>query len=136
MAGRGEFATIQVTGLAEILRALRSAPGRLDRELGKANKNVVNKTIKPPVRRRAPKLSGRLARTVRGGASAKGATLMVGNNATIPYAGVINFGWPARGIKAQEFIYAGINEAEPSFMETYLEAVDKAAKVIAPQGKL
>lgn len=131
-----QAARIQVTGLNELYAGLKSAPGRLDRELGKANRRAVNEAIRPPVRAGAPHRSGRLESSVRGAASAKTAALMVGDNNKVPYAGVINFGWPARNISPQEFIYSGIDEGTEKMMKIYLEHVDKGVQPIAPEGSI
>lgn len=127
---------LQATGLAELAHALRQAPSRMDRELRKANKEAVEKAVVPPVRRGAPKRSGRLAQSVRALATAKRAQLAVGTSAKVPYAGPINFGWPARGIKAQEFIYRGIVQSRDQIIEVYVQHLDRVAEHIAPAGRL
>ena len=136
MAPRGRGFRLKVTGLTELNAAMKAAPGRLDRKLGQANKRAVNEAIKPPVKRGAPRgATGNLARSVRGSASAKGAALLVGGGAKVPYAGVINWGWPAKNIRAQEFIYKGIMQGEEKMLEIYLTHIEEVAKLIAPQGK-
>ena len=49
-----------------------------------------------------PRRSGRLAGTGRAVVDAQGLHITWGS-ASVPYAGPINFGWPARGIRAQPF---------------------------------
>lgn len=122
--------------MAELAAALRQAPSRLDRELAKANKAAVTEAVVPPVRAGAPRRSGNLANSVRALATARRAQLAVGTNVKVPYAGPINFGWPARNIKPQEFIYSGIVKAEKQIINVYVEHLDQVAKYIAPHGSL
>jgi hypothetical protein len=136
MTARGAGYRVEVTGLRDLVAELRNTPGRMDKELRKANKNAVQKAIVPKVRRGAPYASGRLEKSVRGLASATRAQLAVGTNTGVPYAGPINFGWPSRNIAAQEFIYKGIVDAEPDVLEIYVIQVDKAVGPAFPQGKL
>lgn len=49
-----------------------------------------------------PKRSGRLAGSVRGN-RAKSKAVVAAGRAAVPYAGPINYGWPARGIAAAAF---------------------------------
>jgi hypothetical protein len=119
-----------------VARAFKQSPRRLDKQLKKANKEAIEKALVPAVRAGAPKRSGRLAGSVRALATAQKAQLAVGSNVKVPYAGPINFGWPARNIASQEFIYAGINKSDSKTLEIYVEELDKVAKDIAPRGKL
>lgn len=51
----------------------------------------------------APKLSGRLAGDIRGN-RAKSKAVVTAGRVSIPYAGPINYGWPAHGISANGFL--------------------------------
>jgi hypothetical protein len=127
---------VQVSGLKEVAKALRQAPARLDKRLKKANQTAITRAVVPAVKKGAPRKSGRLARSVRGLATAKRAQLAVGSNVRVPYAGVINFGWPAHNIQPQEFIYRGIEQSRDEILDIYVDELDQVAKEIAPQGKL
>jgi hypothetical protein len=125
---------IKVEGLRELQKALRQTPARLDKEMKKAGRAAVKKAIVPPVRSGAPVgKTGKLGRSVRALGSATKAVLAVGSNRAVPYAGVINFGWEARNISAQEFVYKGIDKGTPEMMSIYLEYVDRAVAPAFPE---
>jgi hypothetical protein len=51
----------------------------------------------------APRRTGRLAGNIRPNKARNSARIVAGG-ARVPYAGVINYGWPARGIAASGFM--------------------------------
>lgn len=82
----------------------------------------------------APRVSGGLAATVRTGASKTAGTVRAGNNRKsktgVPYAGVIHWGWPARGIAAQPWLSEAAQSTEPRWVRAYFDKVNDAlAKV-------
>ncbi len=135
MAGRGPVG-VRVTGLKTMARDARKTQIRLDRGIKKANRKSVQRALVPRVKARAPKRSGRLEGSVRGRATASRAQIIVGSNVRVPYAGPINFGWFARNIQPQEFIYSGIVAGNDDMLEIYTEEINKAVAVFAPLGKL
>lgn len=56
--------------------------------------------------------SGRLAGSLRGN-RAKNRSVVTAGRSSIPYAGVQNYGWPARGIEAQEFMQKADEQLTP-----------------------
>lgn len=77
--------------------------------------------------------SGALKQTVRGNRAKARATVTVGRGKTNKYAGVINYGWPERGIEAANFV----EKTDNAFMETNrpLEILeDGLDKLIAKYG--
>lgn len=50
-----------------------------------------------------PKKTGRLAKSVRAGATQKAGVVRADSNGKVKYAGVINYGWPKHSIKATLF---------------------------------
>lgn len=136
MVARAPSYKVETEELADFLRDTARLPGRVDKRVKKANKTAIKKAVVPPVRRGAPRRSGRLAKSVRALATAKRAQLAVGTNVRVPYAGPINFGWPARNIKPQEFIYSGIVKSEDQILDIYVEELNDAVKRFAPRGKL
>lgn len=131
-------AAIRVEGLAELVAQLKLIDKRLPREVSKANKEVVQTALVPKIRRKADAFarSGKLKRSVRGLAAQRRAVVAVGSPSKVPYAGPINFGWPARGIAAQEIIYSTISEESESIREVYIEMVDSLSRRAFPQGSL
>ena len=56
----------------------------------------------------APNLTGALASSVVGNPSAEKAQILAGS-AAVPYAGVIEYGWPNRNIQAQPYLVPAVN---------------------------
>lgn len=131
-------ATIQIEGLRELRDALRRATDerRLDKELVTAGTKWLDRGLIPDMKKRAPVRSGRLRDSIRSSRSARAVRLLVGTEVRVPYAGPINFGWPARNIAAQEFIYSTINKDAEGYAESYIEVLDKFLSEAFPEGKL
>jgi hypothetical protein len=93
--------TVKVEGLAKLQRQLKAMGADLD-DL----KDVMARISQEGARVAAgfaPRRTGRLARTVRGNRAARKAVVSAGR-ASVRYAGPINYGWPARNIKADPFM--------------------------------
>lgn len=74
-------------------------------------------------RANAPVDSGRLANSVRAGATRTAAVVRAGRK-SVPYAGPIHWGWPSRGIAAQPWLTTAAAESEPAWLAVYTQAVD------------
>lgn len=72
----------------------------------------------------APRKSGRLAASVRGNRAKSQAVVRVGG-ASVPYAGPIHWGWPARNISPHPFAVDAAHETEPTWVAMYLAAVNR-----------
>lgn len=66
----------------------------------------------------APRKSGRLRRSIR----ASGRTVAT----NVIYAGVQNYGWPARNIRARAFMYDEMRKVEPTWFRQFTENTDRA----------
>jgi hypothetical protein len=75
---------------------------------------------------RAPVDDGTLRGDIRGGASKTRAYVSVGRK-KIPYAGPIHFGWPARNIEAQPFLYEAMDARADEVQKVYAKRVDELA---------
>lgn len=95
---------IRVEGLAKTLKALSAAGTASEemRDLMHSIGNIVVSAAHPPV---GP--TGRLAGSVRAGRGKTKAVVRAGG-ARVPYAGVIHYGWPARGISPQPFLVSAL----------------------------
>lgn len=82
----------------------------------------IHKQVATPVADRAralaPKLTGRLSRSIRPLGSQKVARVAAGGVA-VPYAGPIHYGWPARNILAQPFLTDAVYQMLPASILTY-----------------
>lgn len=79
-------------------------------------------------RQSAPRRSGALIDTIRVEADATGATVVAGSP-LVPYAGVINYGWPARNIEAQPYLSDGADDAAEAMVAKYVDKVDDVIRV-------
>ena len=77
-------------------------------------------------RRRAPKLTGRLARSI--------VATNTGVESRTIYGGVQEFGWEARNITAQPHIYPAIYAQEDKIINLFVKEADSALKVTFPRG--
>lgn len=96
-----------------------------------ADFKTINKMIAANVaeeaRGRAPVgPTGRLKGDIRGGGTKTRAYVSVGRK-RIPYAGPIHFGWPARNIKPNPFLYEAIDSRADEVRDVYAQRVDELA---------
>ncbi len=130
---------IKLTGYSELVSALRRASTdtrRLDKEMAEAGQDWLKTGIIPRMKGRAPVRSGRLRDSVRSTRTTRAVRLLVGSEVRVPYAGPINFGWPARNIAAQEFIYSTLEDSGESWERSYVEALDNWLSEAFPEGRL
>lgn len=119
------MAEVRVKGLNECLSALRKLGADMD-ELKDANKELSTE-IADKASAQAPVRTGRLASSVRGTRQQKRVRIKAGG-ARVPYAGVIEYGWPARGIVAQPFLRRTSFENKDYIKETYEENIQSLIK--------
>lgn len=118
---------VYVEGLATLTRTMRQAGVDIS-ELKDASK-AAGDIVTAAASALAPRRSGRLASSVRPSKLAAGVRVSVGK-ASVPYAGPIHWGWPARGITAQPFISNAATQTEPMWTAAYRKDVEAAlAKV-------
>ena len=79
----------------------------------KAAEVVVNGAV-----RYVPVRTGKLAASIRAAATMTSGKVRAGS-AAVPYAGPIHFGWPARRIKPQPFIYDAMDVRRKEVYELY-----------------
>ncbi|WP_199184228.1 hypothetical protein [Cryobacterium sp. Y62] len=82
---------------------------------------------------RAPVVSGLLRRSIRAAGTRTAGIIRAGNNTRVPYAGVIHWGWKARGIPANPFLTNGAQSSESTWIRVYETYVDTTINQI--QGK-
>lgn len=115
-------AALRVEGVSRLVRTLRDAEVDLDelKDVTAAAGLLAAAAIRPlvPVRR------GRLVGSMRSNRAARRATVSLGR-ASVPYAGPIHWGWPARNIPAQPFGEEGLQLAEPAITELYVTGIEK-----------
>lgn len=107
---------IRVDGARE-LRATMKAAGVDLGDLRAVNARTAQK-VSAVAAPRVPRLTGRLSGTVRPGGTRTMAVVRAGG-AAVPYAGVIEFGWPAHNIEAQPSITTAAADTEPEWLGYY-----------------
>lgn len=93
--------TIKIRGLREVTRSLNQYAGAVD-DMKEANSKISAKVAQDAVSL-SPKKSGNLARSIKGNRAKEKVQIKAGG-ARVPYAGVIEYGWPARNIEAQPYL--------------------------------
>ena len=116
---------VKVTGAAELRRALR----RMGDDLAdlKAVHREASEMVAGEARSGAPVLTGRLRKTIRSGATKTRAYVSAGRKA-VPYAAPIHFGWPARNIEAQPFLYDASDAKAEDVAALYIKRVDELVR--------
>lgn len=116
------MAGVRVTGLNETVRALQ----RLGVEVDDI-KDVMADIAAEGARlagQYAPRRSGRLAASVRGN-RAKGKAVVTAGKAKVPWAGPVNYGWPARGIKGRFFMQKADQALAPEAVRRLEAGIDR-----------
>jgi hypothetical protein len=116
---------IKITGLSEVQRNLRKlSTDALDlnkTEFLETNKQVAEIVINE-TKKYVPVLTGALAAAIRNASTKKSAKVRAGN-VGVQYAGPIHFGWPARSIKPNTFLYEAIDARKSEVANRYAELV-------------
>jgi phage gpG-like protein len=116
---------LRVTGLRQVVRGLEKS-GVAVTDLKDAFSNVAAMGAQV-MRGFVPERSGRLAGTVRGN-RAKNKAVVTTGRASVPYAGVINFGWPSRGIEANPFQKKTDEAMEPVALGQLQNEIDQVIR--------
>lgn len=93
--------TVRIKGLREVTRSLDQYKGAVD-DLKEANAKISSKVSRDAVAI-TPKKTGTLARSVKGN-RAKNTVQIKAGGARVPYAGVIEYGWPDHKIEPQSYL--------------------------------
>ena len=73
--------------------------------------------------------TGRLAGSLRVGATKRAGVIRAGRKA-VPYAGPVNYGWPARHINPRLFVNNGVASTESQWQKVYRAFIDKTLKQV------
>lgn len=104
---------IEVTNLRETIRDLERMGVEVEdlkEAFGQISRQVVAKASAI-----VPRSTGRLAASIKPSKTKNRAIVRAGSPAAVPYAGVINYGWPARGIAPTEFLTGPANANPEDF---------------------
>ena len=114
---------IQIDGLKETQAALRAVSNDLKTEMKPTHLKAAE-VIVEGAKRYVPVNTGRLAASIRAAATQTGGKVRAGS-AAVPYAGPVHFGWPARRIKPQPFIYEAMDVRRQEVLDVYAERLSK-----------
>lgn len=117
---------IVVEGLKEARRDLRRVDRALAKELRGALKDAAE-VVAAEARRQAPHRTGRLAKSIRAGASGSGAVVRAGG-ARVPYANPVHWGWKRHGIEANPFIERAADKKADEALERLADNMDALFK--------
>jgi phage gpG-like protein len=116
---------ITVEGIKQVTDSLKKLNKDLESNI-ELNKEL-STTLSQKASAMAPVLTGALASSVKGNPSAEKAQILAGS-AAVPYAGVIEYGWPDRNIDAQPYLNPAVNDNMGYIIEKYNDSIQKAIK--------
>ena len=117
MAGR----QVSVEGARELRKALKTVGDEAKAGLKDVNLEVAEIVARAAVTK-VPSRSGALRETVRAAGAQTRASVKAGYK-KVPYAGVIHFGWPARGILPRPFLYDALDARRDEVMDAYTDGM-------------
>lgn len=119
---------LYVVGQKRFVQTMRKAGADM-KELKEVNQRAAD-IAKPEAVARAPRgKTGKLAGSIRVGATQKAGIIRAGRK-TVPYAGPINYGWPARHIKPRTFVNDAVAGTEAQWAKEYEQFVKKTMNQI------
>lgn len=120
MAGSGKSSdSIRIPNLRQIQNALVEL-GVSKKELGEASFKAGQITALK-ARDLVPKASGKLATTIKARKMAGKVVVVAGNNTTVKYAGLQNFGSKRKGVTGAYFFQMAIRRTRQQVLDTYLD---------------
>ncbi len=120
-----EAIEISIEGVKQVQDTLNKLERDLESNL-ELNKEL-SSTLSQKASAVAPRLTGALASSVVGNPTAEKAQIVAGSEA-VPYAGVIEYGWPSRNIKPQPYLVPTVYKNMGYIVEKYNESIQKAIK--------
>ncbi|MCH4856219.1 HK97 gp10 family phage protein [Bifidobacterium pseudolongum] len=121
---------LYVVGQRRFVATMRKAGADMD-ELKDVNAQAARVAL-PAVQSLVPRRTGTLAGSIRAGATKRAGVVRAGRK-SVPYAGVINYGWPARHITGRLFANNGVARTEPTWAKLYEQFVKKTMSQVKGQ---
>jgi hypothetical protein len=122
MARAGGRPAVEIEGAKEVRRALKQMGDDLA-DLKDLHAEV-GELVASEARSIAPHDSGDLSGSIRTARRAAGSFVLAGSR-RVPYAGPIHFGWRARNIEPQPFLYEAIDSRRDAVIRRYREGIDR-----------
>ena len=131
MAGTGVYGyrvegggRLEIEGLREIQRALKGL-AEDSREDMKETHRKAGEIVAAAAKPLAPVLTGRLSATIVSSPTKYQGRVRIGRGASVPYAGPIHFGWPARRIAPQPFVYEALDGRREEVKQQYEQRINE-----------
>lgn len=119
---------LYVVGQKRFVQTMRKAGADMQ-ELKEVNRRAADIAKPEAVARASRGKTGRLAGSIRAGATQKAGIIRAGRK-TVPYAGPINYGWPARNIRPRTFVNDAVASTESQWAKEYETFVKKTMNQI------
>jgi hypothetical protein len=119
----GGRAGVEVEGGPQLRRAFRKLGDRAD-DLKPLHGDIAD-VVGDAADDRVPVMTGRLKRTRKDRATKTRAAVEYGGRAIPPYAGPIHFGWRARNIEPNPFLYDALDDRRGAVADKYAEGIGK-----------
>ncbi len=113
----------EIEGLREVQKALRDLSDDLKDSMKETHRKAAE-IVANDAKRIAPVRTGQLAASIRAGAVRTGGRVRIGSGG-VPYAGPIHFGWPARRITPQPFVYEALDPRRADVAAIYADRLNQ-----------
>lgn len=120
---------LEIEGLRELQKSLRNLTEDSRNDMKETHRRA-GEIVVEGARRYVPVRSGALLASLRSAPTQRQGRVRVGS-AAVPYAGPIHFGWPARSIKPNPFIYEVLDQRR---QEVYALYADRISTLIVKYG--
>ena len=112
---------VSIQGLSRLRRTMKAA--EVDMGLLKGLNRAAAGVVEGAASSATPTLTGRLGSTLRSSATQSAGIVRAGRK-SVPYAGVIHWGWPAKNIKAQPWLVDAAKSSESVWLNVYLDGIN------------
>jgi len=113
---------LEIEGLKEVQRALKGL-AEDSREDMKDTHRQAGEIVAAAAKPLAPVRTGALSATITSSPTKYQGRVRIGRGASIPYAGPIHFGWPARRIAPQPFVYEALDGRREEVKQAYEQRI-------------
>ena len=112
---------IEVEGGPQLRRAFKKLGDRAD-DL-KGLHGDIGEMVADTAESLVPVESGELQESIRSSRTVRGSAVLAGRR-SVPYAGPIHFGWRARNIEPQPFMYDALDQRRDDIVRRYNDGID------------
>lgn len=119
-----------IEGIREVNKQLKNLSDATKKELKETHRKAGQLVVDGAIRY-VPVRTGALLASLRSAPTQRQGRVRVGS-ASVPYAGPIHFGWPARRIKPQPFIYEVLDDRRQEVLHLYAERIGYLINKYAP----